>query len=140
MTKLSVRAVVYSLTLTLVSHGTLCHGSRWIIIDEDDLASRVARLAFGQARHVATILAGIDKAPLATRADAAKSPIKLLTVPTGKPPCHRGGWVFKAILSAAAHCGETGAVIRAPHMIHAHEGFDGFQLMRCVRCCVHHRA
>lgn len=116
------------LTLTPVSHGTLCHGSRWIIADEDDLASRVARLALGQARHVAAILAGIDKTPPATRADTAKGAIRLLTVPTGKPPYHRDGWVFQAISWIAAHRGETGAVIRAPHMIHAHKGFDGFQL------------
>lgn len=93
-----------------------------------DLADRVARLALGQARHVASILAGIDKTPPATRADAAKGAIKLLTVPVGKPPYHRDGWVFQAISWIAAHRGDTGAVIRAPHMIHAHKGFDGFQL------------
>lgn len=116
------------LNLTPISHGTLCHGSRWIIADEDDLAGRVARLALGQARHVAAILAGIDKTSPATRADTAEGAIRLLTVPTGKPPYHRDGWVFQAISWIAAHRGETEAVIRAPHMIHAHKGFDGFQL------------
>ena len=116
------------LILTPVSHGTLCHGSRWSIDDEDDLSRRVAQLALGQARHVAAILSGIDKVPPVTRQDAAKGAIKLLTVPTGKPPYHRDGWVFQAISWIAAHRGQTGAVIRAPHMIHAHKGFDGFQL------------
>jgi len=94
------------LTLAPVSHGTLCHGSRWIIADEEDLTSTVARLALGQARHVAAILAGIDKMPPA---------IKLLTVPTGKPPYHRDGWVFQAISWIAAHRGATGTVIRAAY-------------------------
>jgi len=117
-----------SLTLTPISHGTLCHGSRWTVADEDDLAGKVARLALGQARHVAAILAGIDNRPPTTRADTAAGAIKLLTVPKDKPPYHRDGWVFQAISWIAAHNAVAGAVIRAPHMIHAHKGFDGFQL------------
>lgn len=116
------------LTLIPVYHGTLCYGSRWTIADESDLADKVARLALGQARHVAAILTGIDKRSPATRADAAAGAIKLLTVPKDKPPYHRDGWVFQAISWIAAHRAEAGAVIRAPHMIHAHKGFDGFQL------------
>ena len=116
------------LTLVPISHGALCHGSRWTVTDEDDLAKKVARLALGQARHVAEILTGIDKRPPITRGDAASGAIKLLTVPKDKPPYHRDGWVFQAISWIAAHRTEAGAVIRAPHMIHAHKGFDGFQL------------
>lgn len=115
-------------TLTPVSHGSLCHGSRWTIGDEDELARKVARLALGQARHVAAILSGVDKTAPATRGDAAKGAIKLLTVPDGQPPYHRDGWVFQAISWIAAHRADIGAVVRAPHMIHAHKGFDGFQL------------
>lgn len=111
-----------------ICHGTLCHGSRWTIADEGDLAGKVARLALGQARHVAEILAGVDRRSPATRADTAAGAIKLLTVPKDKPPYHRDGWVFQAISWIAAHRAEAGAVIRAPHMIHAHKGFDGFQL------------
>ena len=116
------------LTLTPVSHGTLCHGSRWTIGDEDELARKVARIALGQARHVAAILSGVDKKAPPTRVDAARGAIKLLTVPNDKPPYHRDGWVFQAISWIAAHRADTGAVVRTPHMIHAHKGFDGFQL------------
>lgn len=66
------------LTLTPVTHGKLCHGVRWVIADEDDLARKVAHLALGQSRHVAAILANIDKKAPATRADTAKEAIKLL--------------------------------------------------------------
>jgi hypothetical protein len=88
----------------------------------------VAQIALGQSRHVAAILSGIDKTRPATRSDTAKGAIKLLTVPKGKPPYHRDGWVFQAISWIAAHRFESGVVVRAPHMIHAHKGFDGLQL------------
>jgi len=101
------------------SHGALCHGSRWIIADEDDLTGREARLTLGQAGHVAAILSGIDTVPPETRADAARGAIKLLTVATGKPLYHRNAWVFQAISWISAHRGERGAIIRAPHMIQA---------------------
>lgn len=116
------------LTLTPVTHGKLCHGSRWAIADEDDLARKVAYLALGQSRHVAAILAGIDKKAPATRADTAEAAIKLLTVPGGQDSYHRDGWIFQAISWIAAHRNEAGAVVRAPHAILAHKGFDGMQL------------
>lgn len=52
------------LTLTPIDHEDLCHGWRWEIADEADLARKVAMVALGQYRHVAQILAGIDKKPL----------------------------------------------------------------------------
>jgi hypothetical protein len=116
------------LALTTVAHGKLCHGSRWEITDEDDLAAKVARLALGQSRHVAAILAGVDKKAPVTRADAAKGAIKLLTVDDNKDPYHRDGWIFQAISWIAAHRHDAGAVVRAPHAILAHKGFDGMQL------------
>lgn len=116
------------LTLIPVYHGALCHGSRWTVADESDLADKVARLALGQAGHVAAIFTGIDKRSPAPRADTAAGAIKLLSVPKDKPKYHRDGWVFQAISWIAAHRAEAGAVFRAPHMIHAHKGFDGFQL------------
>lgn len=102
------------LTLTSVSHGRLCHGSRWGVADENDLAAKVAHLALGQARHVAGILSGIDKKAPATRADAAKGAIKLLTVESGKDSYHRDGWIFQAISWIAAHRHDAGAVVCAP--------------------------
>lgn len=116
------------LELVSIVHGNLCHGSRWKIADEGDLAARVAKLALGQSRHVAAILAGVDKKPPPIRADTAKEAIKLLSVDHGKDPYHRDGWIFQAISWIAAYRGDTGAVVRAPHAIVAHKGFDGMQL------------
>lgn len=116
------------LELTSVVHGKLCHGSRWEIADEDDLAARVAQLALGQARHVAGILSGVDKKAPATRADTANEAIKRLTVVKGKDPYHRDGWIFQTISWIAAYRDDADAVVRAPHAIVAHKGFDGLQL------------
>jgi hypothetical protein len=116
------------LTLTPVDHDDLCHGWRWEIADEADLARKVAMVALGQYRHVAQILAGVDKKPLPTRNDAAAAAIQRLTVPDGGDPWHRDGWVFQTISWIAAHRTEKGLVARAPHAIEAHKGFDGMQL------------
>lgn len=119
---------IVPLELTPVVHGNLCHGYRWKVANECDLAARVGQLALGQSRHVAAILSGIDKKAPTTRVEAANEAIKLLTVAQGKDPYHRDGWVFQAISWIAAYRGDAGAVVRAPHAIVAHKGFDGMQL------------
>lgn len=116
------------LTLRSVTHEKLCHGSRWVISNEDDLACKVAYLALGQSRHVAKILSHLDPAAPQTRADAARGAINLLTVPQNVDPYHRDGWIFQAISWIAAYKNEGGAIVRAPHSILAHKGFDGMQL------------
>lgn len=116
------------LTLIPIEHDDLCHGWRWEIADDVDLARKVAMVALGQYRHVAQILAGIDKKPPATRKEVASAAIRRLTVPDDGEPWHRDGWVFQTISWIAAHRTEKGIVARAPHAIDAHKGFDGMQL------------
>lgn len=116
------------LTLTPTNHHNLCHGWRWEIADETDLARKVAMVALGQYRHVARILAEIDKKQPPTRKDSAAAAIKRLTVADGADPWHRDGWVFQTISWIAVHLTEKGVVARAPHAIEAHKGFDGMQL------------
>lgn len=117
-----------SLSLTPISHGELCHGWRWEIEDEMELARQVAMLALGQYRHVAQILEGIDGKAPQTRAQAAADAIEKLSVLVDKDPWHRDGWVFQSISWIAAHRSEKGIIARAPHAIPAHKGFDGVQL------------
>ncbi len=119
-----------SLTLTPISHDELCHGSRWTIAAEalPELARQVALVALGQSRHVARILAGIDGTALPVNAAMCDGAIKLLTVKPGEDPWHRDGWVFQILSWIAAHRNEVGIVARAPHLLHAHKGFDGMQL------------
>ncbi len=117
-----------TLTLTKIDHEDLCHGWSWAIQDEKVLAEQVARVALGQYRHVATILAGANVAAPGTSADHAASAIKLLTVETGNDPWHRDGWIFQTLSWIAAHQVGQKAVTRPPHILKAHKGFDGLQL------------
>jgi hypothetical protein len=115
------------ISLTPYAQGDLCHGSTWKVPDEDQLADYVARIAIGQSRHVERILAGLSLGAPSTSQAAAKGARALLTV-KGDDPWHRDGWLFQAMSWVAANCAAPGGVIRAPHMILAHKGFDGLQL------------
>ena len=114
--------------LTPFTHGTLCQGCAWTISNVPQLALHVAQVALGQSRHVAKILAGVNLAPPPTSESMRVAAIKLLTVPAGADPWHRDGWIFQTISWLAAHRANPSAIIRAPHMILAHKGFDGLQL------------
>jgi hypothetical protein len=117
-----------TLTLAQVDHENLCHGWAWTVEDEDALAERVARVALGQYRHVAKILAGADLAGPSASADHGAAAIKLLTIEPGEDPWHRDGRIFQTISWIAAHQNVQGVVTRPPHILKAHKGFDGMQL------------
>jgi hypothetical protein len=116
-----------TLLLTKVDASEVCQGSDWAIEDQDALAEQVARIAVGQYRHVAKILAGTGSAPPPSDDDVKTNAIALLTAEDPNNPWHRDGWLFQAISWIAAHTG-GGAAIRPPHLIKAHKGFDGLQL------------
>lgn len=120
-------AVAMTLLLTKVGASDICQGSDWIIDDEDALAEHVARIAVGQYRHVAKILAGTGCGPPPSDDEVMANAIALLTAEDPDKPWHRDGWLFQAISWIAAHTG-GGAAIRPPHLIKAHKGFDGLQL------------
>lgn len=118
------------LTINQIDHGELCHGWAWTVEDLDSLAESVARVALGQYRHVAKILAGAGVAGPKASPDHVAAAIKLLTVnlAEGEDPWHRDGWLFQTISWIAAHQLARGAVTRPPHILKAHKGFDGMQL------------
>jgi hypothetical protein len=117
-----------TILLTPFTHEPLCHGNTWKVQDEDQLAEQIASVALGQARHVQRILAGALLAPAPTTKNAANNAITLLTAKEGQDPWHRDGWLFQVISWIAANLASPNAVIRSPHMILAHKGFDGLQL------------
>ena len=119
---------MHALKLAAIAHEDLCHGWQWTVVDEDALAAQVARVALGQYRHVARILAGRPGLPLKTRSDQILSAIKMLTLKENEDPWHRDGWLFQTISWIAAHQVSHGSVTRPPHIIKAHKGFDGIQL------------
>jgi hypothetical protein len=118
-----------TIVLTSFAEGTLCEGCAWTVANEGELAQRIARVALGQSRHVAKILSGIKVIPPSTTASARAGAIKLLTIPSGADPWHRDGWLFQTMSWLVASQANPKALIRAPHMILAHKGFDGLQLV-----------
>lgn len=116
------------LTLTQIDHDDLCHGWSWVVSDEDALAEHVARIALGQYRHVARILDGANVPGPSTPEEQARAAIAHLTVPPGRDPWDRDGWLFQAISWIAAHKGPTASLTRAPHIRKSDKGFDGMQL------------
>jgi hypothetical protein len=117
-----------TVVLSSFTDGTLCQGCAWTVADEQELAERIALVALGQSRHVAKILSGIKVIPPSTTASARIAAIKLLTVPAGADPWHRDGWLFQTMSWLVASQANPSSLIRAPHMILAHKGFDGLQL------------
>lgn len=118
------------ISLTPFSHDPLCYGSSWGVRDETLLAEQIARVALGQSRHVAKILAGAGLAvPSTTTSSATTNAISMLTVAAGSDAYHRDGWMFQVMSWIAAYCATPDGLIRAPHMIFAHKGLDGLQLI-----------
>jgi hypothetical protein len=117
-----------TIVLTSFAEGTLCQGCAWTVANQLELAERIAFVALGQSRHAAKILSGIQAIPPSTTESARAASIKLLTVAPGTDPWHRDGWLFQTMSWLAALQANPSAIIRAPHMILAHKGFDGLQL------------
>jgi hypothetical protein len=111
-----------------ISNGTFWAGSNWIVTDEDKLAAMIARVALGQARHIEKILQEIETGSSVSISSGVIGAKKLLTAKNPAEPWHRDGWMFQVIAWIAAHLQDANAVQAAPHMIHAHKGFDGVHL------------
>jgi hypothetical protein len=114
------------IVLTPFAIGSLCQGNTWAIPNAVELADQIARVAMGQSRHVEKILAGTSLKFPASSPGAKKAAIKLLTA--ADDPWHRDGWMFQVMSWIAAHTSDPSGIIRPPHMIPAHKGFDGLQL------------
>ncbi|MCD9507390.1 hypothetical protein [Photobacterium phosphoreum] len=114
------------ISLTPFQPNELCHGNIWTVVDEDQLAQYIARIALGHSRHISNILQQLSgKSPLISNKESA---IALLSVPLGKEPWHRDGWIFQVMSWIAAYKENPNSVLATPHMIHAHKGLDGLQI------------
>lgn len=115
--------------LTPIVHKSLVHGYTWAVADELLLAELIARVALGQARHVSKILVNVGAAALPNPIDDAWSAaVKMLTIPVGKDPWHRDGWMFQVMSWLAALKAGPDSLVNSPQMIFAQKGFDGIQL------------
>jgi hypothetical protein len=115
--------------LTPISHGVLCHGHAWEIVDEDAVAKLIALVAVGQSRHAAKILASSNPTPAVDISkSAAQAAIAMLTAPSPGDPWHRDGWMFQVMSWIAAHRAMPEALLKAPQMILAEKGIDGLRV------------
>lgn len=115
------------INFTKIDNADVWFGYDWDIEDTDLLARHLAKVALGQYRHVAKVLAATqaaDVVPFASAFEGARS----LLISKQKDPWHRDGWVFQVISWIAAHLSSEGELITPPHMQHADKGFDGLHL------------
>ncbi|MBA1141127.1 hypothetical protein [Mesorhizobium neociceri] len=103
-------------------------GSSWKVVSGDELAKLVARVALGQSRYALHVLEQIGFVSPKAAASTLTGAIKLLTAPDPKKPYQRDGWIFQVLSWIAAHLQDRSALIREPHMYHAHKGFDGIHV------------
>ncbi|WP_116653551.1 hypothetical protein [Pelagibacterium sediminicola] len=103
-------------------------GSSWKVVDDDDLARLIARVALGQSYFVERILKETGFAGPKAQENMLAGAIELLTAVNPDDPYHRDGWMFQVMSWIAAHLQNRTSLIREPHMIHAHKGFDGIHV------------
>ncbi|GAA5196552.1 hypothetical protein [Microbacterium jejuense] len=106
----------------------LYRGRAWEPRDLEALARAIADLALGQWRHVEALLHSTEGWDATGANYAVDGAIQLLTVPPGKDPWHRDGWVFQ-LISWIAAVEENQGPARMPQMEQASKGFDGLQLV-----------
>lgn len=103
------------------------YGYRWEIIDRPALAGVMARLALGDYRYVAKILAGLDAKGLPPASEALKKRVEYIRNP-GKSVDNRDGWLFQMIAWVAAFHADPKVMISPPHQQPAFKGFDSLLL------------
>tara|TARA_R110000850_G_scaffold226105_2_gene351430 strand:+ start:1377 stop:2165 length:789 start_codon:yes stop_codon:yes gene_type:complete len=103
-------------------------GATWVVEDEKFLIELIARVAIGQSRVVERILRATGDLPPGFPKGGFEGAKKLLFADPGGDPYHRDGWIFQIISWIAAHIENNNSQICAPHMIHAHKGFDGLMV------------
>jgi hypothetical protein len=116
------------LTFTPISNSLDWSGSSWVVANDDELATLVARVALGQEHYARRILKETGFTGALAKTTALAGAVRLLTAVDPVEPWHRDGWLFQVISWIAAHIQDPKALIAPPHMIHAHKGFDGIHV------------
>lgn len=115
-------------SITPFSGDSEWHGCSWNVPSLDLLAENIARVAVGQAEHVALILNAAGIGPLPTTRAAIAEAVELLTAPATYP-YHRDGWMFQVMSWLAALTSTPNGLIKTPQMILAEKGVDGLQIV-----------
>lgn len=129
------------ITSSIVEVSDDCVGNRWVIDDEDELASLVAFVTKAQAIHAQNILAGIVSEAImfepVQEQQIKQSAIDALTVPKdaagneerGTAKWHRDGILFEAISWIVARKHFPEALLRDPHISPTTQGLDGLMIV-----------
>ena len=98
---------------------------QWSVTDLDRLATLVALVLVGRARHAANVLAGAMQLPVATPAAMRAQIRRELVLAPGADPFHRDGLLFEIICwLVARQQAAADAVISEPHTRATQQGVD----------------
>jgi hypothetical protein len=113
--------------LNKIASCTECEAFRIVIDDELKLSEFVARVLVGHARWVSYVLKELHSGfTIASSKNQRKSAKNILL---NNIPDHRDGLIYQIISWIALHKTEGHSIIiRFPHLIPAHKGFDGIHL------------
>jgi hypothetical protein len=106
-----------------------CGGRQWSVLDEDALATIVALVLVGRAKHAENVLLG-TQVKGAFVADALKEQLRRqLHPPEGALTWHRDGLLFEIISWIAARItGANDEVISTPHLKSTQQGLDTIKI------------
>jgi hypothetical protein len=106
-----------------------CSGKQWSVLDGDALATLVALVLVGRAKHAESVLVG-TQINTAFVADALKEQLRRqLQTPEGPLTWHRDGLLFEIISWVAATItGGANEVISTPHLKSTQQGLDTIKI------------
>jgi hypothetical protein len=106
-----------------------CGGKQWSVLDDDALATLVALVLVGRAKHAESVLVGAQ-VNTAFTADALKRQLRQqLQTPPGALTWHRDGLLFEIISWVVARLtGTSNDVISTPHLKSTQQGLDTIKI------------
>jgi hypothetical protein len=106
-----------------------CGGKQWSVSDQDELATLVALVLIGRAKHAENVLTGTHRTTT-TVPDALKAQLRLqLQTAAGPLTYHRDGLLFEIISWIAARVSAASdEVISTPHLKSTQQGLDTIKI------------
>jgi hypothetical protein len=106
-----------------------CGGKQWSVLDDNALATVVALVLIGRAKHAESVLVG-TQVNVAFVADALKEQLRQqLQTPAGPLTWHRDGLLFEIISWVVARItGAPDEVISTPHLKSTQQGLDTIKI------------
>src|ERR1700722_20044901 len=106
-----------------------CDGRQWAVLNEDKLATVVALVLIGRAKHAESVLVGTQQ-NVAFVANVLKEQLRSqLQTPPGPLTFHRDGLLFEIISWVVARItGAPDEVISTPHLKSTQQGLDTIKI------------